>query len=568
MAVAFGRRADGRRRSVGLAARDLVAYDAMRRALEAQDGVRALAPAEQLFVGHPDLLVAQKVVSEFGPRRGGLSLPLAATRRLRARRDSPALARREVDLKERLRETEPGWLPSIPGESRPVAPRATSVVMHLLKASLPERQSGYTIRSRETLRAQAAAGLEPFVVTPFGYPPERDHVVAAEVEVVDGITHYRLQPGAPIDGLSPTAILERTAALAASVAEHERPAVIQAASGHRGYETALVGLALRQHLCRPVVYEVRGFLESVWTSDPDLGESAEWSRRRYAREVEVMTAVDAITTLSEPMRDEMVARGIPPDKIVVVPNGIDPESFVPGDPDPELVGRYGLDGRWVFGYVSNMDHVREGHEILIEATARLAGAGRSVACLLVGDGGRRATLEGLAAASGAGDSVIFTGRVPYDQVRRHYTLFDAFVVPRTPDRAARFVTPLKPYEAMAMGIPLVVSDLAALVEIAAPGERGLAFHTGAAADLATTLERLMDAPDLAERLGSAGRRWVLAERTWAADGRRYADLYASLLERFDPAGAAPDAATAGGSPASAGTGGSSAAGAGASASSP
>ena len=67
--------------------------------------------------------------------------------------------------------------------------------MHLLKTSLPHRQSGYTIRSAATLEAQRSAGLEPFAVTPFGFPPARDGVPVAGEETVGGIVYHRLQPG-------------------------------------------------------------------------------------------------------------------------------------------------------------------------------------------------------------------------------------------------------------------------------------------------------------------------------------------------------------------------------------
>jgi glycosyltransferase involved in cell wall biosynthesis len=156
-----------------------------------------------------------------------------------------------------------------------------------------------------------------------------------------------------------------------------------------------------------------------------------------------------------------------------------------------------------------------------------------VACLIVGDGKRREELESLARRSGAAGAIHFTGRVPHDEVRAHYALLDAFVVPRRNDRAARYVTPLKPFEAMAMARPLVVADLPALVEIAAPGERGLAFPVEDADALAAELERLMDDPALGSRLAEAGRAWVLAERTWASNGDRYRNLYAAVLEQWN-----------------------------------
>jgi glycosyltransferase involved in cell wall biosynthesis len=134
--------------------------------------------------------------------------------------------------------------------------------------------------------------------------------------------------------------------------------------------------------------------------------------------------------------------------------------------------------------------------------------------------------------------VVFTGRVPHDQVRGHYALLDAFVVPRRDERAARTVTPLKPYEALAMERPLVVADLPALTEIAAPDERGLAFRAGDADALASAIERLMDDPDLGRRIGTAGRAWVARERTWAANGPRYRAVYDQVLADWPATAAA------------------------------
>jgi glycosyltransferase involved in cell wall biosynthesis len=245
-----------------------------------------------------------------------------------------------------------------------------------------------------------------------------------------------------------------------------------------------------------------------------------------------MQSADTVITISEAMVENIEARGVPRERIHLMPNGVDPAAFEPGEPDPELVRRYRLEDKTVFGYVSSLDHPREGHEILIEATAKLLARGRKVACLIVGDGARRAELEGQARRAGVGGAVVFTGRVPHDEVRAHYALLDIFVVPRRNDRASRFVTPLKPFEAMAMAKPVVVSDLPALVEIAAPGVRGLVFPHGDADGLADAIETLIDEPETRRRFGRAGREWVLAERTWARNGERYAEIYADLLDRW------------------------------------
>jgi glycosyltransferase involved in cell wall biosynthesis len=501
----------------------------------ARNDVLAAAPgADRLLEAYPDLWLPNQISAAWSSRRGELSLSLASVRRLRVVADSRSLQRRELDLTSRLLELDPAWLPTVAGPVARAAHRSPRAIMHLLKASLPDRQSGYTIRSAEVLRSQVEVGLEPFVVTPYGYPPTSMRRGVPALEVVDGLRHYRLAPGLDTHDLSGPDHLSRTATMCVTVIRRERPAIIHAASGHRGYENALVALALKEKLGIPMVYEVRGFLEASWTADEELAKTAEGfelTRLRMATEERLMAAADGVATLGLAMRDELVSRGIPKDKIVVVPNGVAPEDFQPQPRDPELVRRYGLEGRWVFGYISNIDHFREGHAQLIEVTARLVAAGRPVACLLVGDGKLRAQLEAEVATAGLQGSVIFTGRVPHDAVQAHYALLDAFVVGRLPDRASRFVTPLKPYEAMAMGIPVVVSDLAALTEIATPDERGLVFPVGDVAALEAVLGRLIDHPELGPKLAAAARDWVIAERTWSANGPRYAELYRSVLER-------------------------------------
>jgi glycosyltransferase involved in cell wall biosynthesis len=245
-----------------------------------------------------------------------------------------------------------------------------------------------------------------------------------------------------------------------------------------------------------------------------------------------MRAADHVLTIAETMRQDIIGRGVPPERVTVIPNGVDATAFAPVDPDPELRDQLGLGGSFVFGYVSNLDHRRENQELMIEATAILLGRGRRVSCLLVGDGTRRAELEQVAQRAGVRRAVVFTGRVAHDRVRDYYALMDAFVVPRRAERASNSVTPLKPYEAMALERPLVVADLPALLEIAEPDERGLAFRAGDAADLADQLERLADDAGLARRLGKAGRTWVAAERSWAANGERLRQVYREVELRW------------------------------------
>lgn len=535
-----GRRRASVRRRPGRAAAtpepflDPMAWHRARTAFEDRDYDVAMERVEALLAAHPASSRALTLKKDIHGRRGELTEIVRTTRQLRRLREDPQLLGQERSALGRLIETDPRWLPRIPGPAQPVEPRGDRVVMHLLKESVPYHQNGFTMRSRYTLLSQEEAGLEPFVVTSLGFPRKDGVESFPEVETIDGVPHHRLDlgPGYPVKPPFDQHLTDY-AWLAAKVARRERPALIHASSGFRGFETALVGRALREHIRRPLVYEVRSFFETTWSPDADRAERGEHYERRYATENRSMQAADVVITIAEAMRQDIAARGVPLERIHLMPNGVDPTAFEPQEADPELRRTYGLEGKTVFGYVSNLDHPREGQEFLIEATARLLARGRDVACLIVGDGLRRGELEEIARRSGAGQAVRFTGRVPHDQVRAHYALLDVFVVPRRNDRAARYVTPLKPFEAMAMGKPLLVADLPALVEIAAPGERGLSFPHEDAAGLAAALERYIDQPELRARFGAAGRDWVLAERTWTRNGARYREIYGELLERWD-----------------------------------
>ncbi|MGB3828841.1 MAG: glycosyltransferase family 4 protein, partial [Ornithinimicrobium sp.] len=403
----------------------------------------------------------------------------------------------------RWRETSADWAPhlaSTDGEVPEGTETTTGRILHVLKISMPHRQSGYTMRTMYSLTGQRRAGLDPVGVTALDFPASVGIDDAAPQDEVDGIRYRRLlREAIPAKQPLDTYLDDWADALLGTVKE-EKPEILHAHSGHRGYDSALVTLAVGKHCRLPVVYEVRGFFESLWTSDTAWAEQSEVYRRRHDTEARCMNEADAVVTLSESMRADIVARGVPCERVHVVPNGVDTARFVPRERPADLVERWGLGSAFVFGYVSNLDHYREGQELLIDAAVELRDRGVDAVALIVGDGSRREALEEHARERGAGASVVFTGKVPHHEVLDYYALYDTFVVPRVDERAARLVTPLKPYEAMAMGIPLVVSDLPALAEITGHGQRGATFATGNAQSLTEVLAGLINDPTRREGL--------------------------------------------------------------------
>ena len=460
-------------------------------------------------------------------RTGAVTRELDAVSHLRALGDMPALEQRERILRGKLRDSDPDWMPDL-GDPEPLEPETRERVMHLHKAALPDRQTGYTVRSGYVVKSQRSAGLDPFIVTAPGFP--------------DGGTE--LQGAARSRGRAPVAAacvgavhpafdeeLSWTTARAADVLRRERPALIHVASGLRGYDLAVPAIALGRHFDLPVVYEVRGFFEELWASGHEIAEDAELTERRYAREKQVMLAADAVVTIADGMRDELVGFGIPELHITIIPNAIDETQFSPQGRGPELRARYGL---------GNRDGDRA------TSARSTASARRSTCCCArppsscVPGSRSRASWSARASAgpttsSWPASSAWGTRRSSPVRCRtrtwlRYYALIDIFVIPRRNDRAAVFTTPLKPFEAMAMARPLLVSDLPALVDTAGHGERGLAFTADDPSALAAAARTLIEQPELRRQLGEAGREWVVRERTWTANGRRYRELFDQILE--------------------------------------
>jgi glycosyltransferase involved in cell wall biosynthesis len=484
---------------------------------------------------HPSRVLRQRR-AELLATAGELSASASAWRDLAGARPAGTPAARLRMLEGRLRETDPTWLPTLEGEPERLEPASKRRILHVLKSAAPERWSGFTIRTLQDLRAQRDAGLEPIVVTQLGWPrevgvsevPERVEFEGFEQRYLDRGPAYRPR------SLPPDVAIQDNAEAFAPVVRDVRPAILHVHSGYRGGELVLAALALRQRFGIPVVYEVRGLFEAVWSSDPRFSESAELYRRRLDLETRLLREVDGACVISEALLEDIVGRGIDRSKLTLIPNGIDPSALDRAERDPALRARLGLDGRLVAGYLGNLDHWREGIDVLLRALAALRSRGREdIGVLVVGEGTRRAELEALARELGLAGRAVFTGRVPHDQVAQYYSQMDLFVNPRVDERAARLITPLKPYEAMALGLPVLVSDLPALREIVDPPRRGAVAPPADVTALAAEIARLLDDPAERVRLGEAGRDWVRRERTWGANGPRYRAAYERILGPLD-----------------------------------
>jgi PEP-CTERM/exosortase A-associated glycosyltransferase len=397
-------------------------------------------------------------------------------------------------------------------------------VLHILDHSVPT-QTGYTFRTLAILREQRALGWDTFHLT----GPKHGPMAAAE-EHVNGWHFYRTPSShgllEGIAGLAEVEMMSGFARRIEEVARRVRPDLLHA---HSPVLNAIPALRVGRRLGIPVVYEVRAIWEDAAVDHGTAREGGVRYRLSRALETWALRHADAITTICEGLRRDIVARGIPDAKVTVVPNAVDIEQFSAGVPDAGLKRRLGLNGGPVLGFIGSF-YAYEGLAVLLRALARLLARGEHVRALLVGGGRQEEELKRLAAELGVAEHVVFAGRVPHAEVQRYYDLIDVLVYPRLSIRLTELVTPLKPLEAMAQGRLFVASDVGGHRELIRPGETGTLFKAGDAEALAAAVTALLQEPARWQRLKTAARRYVETERTWKYSVARYKGVYARLTQ--------------------------------------
>jgi glycosyltransferase involved in cell wall biosynthesis len=208
-----------------------------------------------------------------------------------------------------------------------------------------------------------------------------------------------------------------------------------------------------------------------------------------------------------------------PEAFAPVPNGVDVETFRPGA-EPALRASLGVpEGATVAAFCAKLDaaHLTKRPDLAIEATARLPG----VALLVIGGGPLLERYGAQAAAHGAAERVIFAGDVRHDAVARHLRAADFLLMPSTLESFG-----IVQLEAMACGLPVVISRLPGAQGVSRDGEHGFHVAPGDLDDLVRGLRAVLAAgPDGRRTMGEAARAHVVERYTWARCAELLEDAY-------------------------------------------
>ena len=397
-------------------------------------------------------------------------------------------------------------------------------ILHALDHGLP-LQSGYTFRTRAILTAQMARGWQVAAVT----GPRQANGKAWDGparETVDGIDFHRTVPPRALPaGVGEAAEIAAFARRIGEVADEFRPDIVHA---HSPVLDALAGLWAARRRGLPLLYEIRAFWEDAAVGNGTGTEGSARYRATRALETFAVHRADAVAVICEGLRGDLVARGVPADKIMVSPNGVDLTLFgqLP-ERDAALADALGLEDE-VVGFIGSF-YDYEGLDDLIAAMPALVAARPKAQLLMVGGGPMEAALRAQAAASPVAGRIRFVGRVPHHEVERYYGLVDVLAYPRKHMRLTDLVTPLKPLEAMAQGRLVAASDVGGHRELIRDGDTGTLFAADDPAAIARALAGLF-----ADRSGWDARRvraraFVEKERNWSSNISRYEPVYQRLI---------------------------------------
>lgn len=395
-------------------------------------------------------------------------------------------------------------------------------VAYVLHNSLPYSSGGYATRGHGMALGLKEKGYEVLCITRPGYPLDipGDHVgkELATSDSIDGVTYERIFSPLRSDLASYNYMLAAAEKLKEYFIEKKVDIVI-AASNH---VTAVSAGVAAKELGLPFFYEVRGFWEITRVSrEPEFEYKTQYSIQVKNETVAAKNA-DHVFTLTNPMREELIKRGVSKDKISLLPNSCDSTRFKPRSRDVKLALHLGIpDNVPVIGYIGSFVQY-EGLDNLAQACAIILKRGIDFRLLLVGNENASGSEKGpiteeilrVAKEEGLASKLIMPGRIPHEQVEEYYSLIDIAPFPRKPQPVTEMVSPMKPLEALSMEKAVVVSSVRALTEMVVSDKTGLVFEKGDIYSLADKLELLIRDNALREKLGKAGREWVQDQRTW------------------------------------------------------
>lgn len=262
----------------------------------------------------------------------------------------------------------------------------------------------------------------------------------------------------------------------------------------------------------PVILEVNAPL--AWERSEQKDERLYLKSLAFFLERWICSNSYKTVVVSTSLKDYLISQGVPSEKIIIIPNGVDTEKFKPkGKKDGKLLKECGFtEENVIVGFIGIL-RPWHGLELLLQSFSLVARNKESLRLLILGDGPIRPEIEKIIRNMGLSSKVSITGRIPHARVPDYVNLFDIAVSPK----ATFYASPMKILEYMASGKAAVAPDMKNIRDIIVDKLNGVLFAAGDSFALADKLKLITDDKAYREQLGFNARTNVVEQRNWRAN---------------------------------------------------
>ncbi len=251
----------------------------------------------------------------------------------------------------------------------------------------------------------------------------------------------------------------------------------------------------------------------------ELAEEAETQTFRHA---------DHVVAVSAAVRERVLARGVPEERVTVLPNGVDTARFHSVVSGRTIRERYGMNGKPVIGLVSSLKPWH-GLDFLLDSFEEISAAHPGALLLIAGDGPGMADLQARVARENLDGRVILAGHVPHAEIPCYLAATDLTVAPYIPQDGFYF-SPLKIVESLAVGRPVVAPELGQIADLIQDGVTGLLFPPGDREAFSRQVVSLLSNPPRLQAMGRAAAAIAATEFSWQKNARRVVERMTQLSQ--------------------------------------
>jgi glycosyltransferase involved in cell wall biosynthesis len=280
----------------------------------------------------------------------------------------------------------------------------------------------------------------------------------------------------------------------------------------------------------PLFLGISGWIAAKWWNVPlifnvadlwpdsvrDLGVMKDGALVNFAYRLEnwIYRHSTVVTAVTEGIRNSLLkTKGVPPEKVLFMPNGVDTTLFHPTPPDEALKGKLGLTGKKIILYAGNHGYAGAVEQILYAAKALRYEI--SVHFLLIGEGPEKQKLKELAAELGL-TNITFHDQVPLAEMPAYVSLADLAVVTLRKSQVMAGARPAKAFVMMAGGKPIVLAAEGEAARLIQSSGAGVVVPPEDHESIANAIRTLLQHPNIAAEMGAAGRNFVVTNFQWSA----------------------------------------------------